>query len=189
MASQRDKPRRRLFRKKPNVVYTRYSPNQSERTAAIRLLVLHSTESHNRPGDSDLRAIADYFATPSAQASSHVITDANGNSARCVPDSRKAWTQVAFNSYALAIEQIGFAAQGKWSVRELRETARWLARWSHEYGVPLQRGKVSGTTIVHPGVVTHSQLGAAGGGHSDPGAGYPVDRVIRMARRYRRRLG
>lgn len=173
-------------RSKPHVVYERISPNRSSRGGVKpRLIVLHSTESDNRPGPDDLKALADYFAAPSTQASSHVLTDADGNSARCVPDSEKAWTQAYFNPWCLSVEQIGRASQGAWAEEELRETARWLAKWSRDFDVPLVRGEVSGSTIARAGVVTHKQLGSLGGGHSDPGDAYPVDRVIEMAKAYR----
>ena len=45
-----------MSRYRPNVVVTRESPNQSSRNGAVpRLIVVHSTESPNRPGNSDLR--------------------------------------------------------------------------------------------------------------------------------------
>lgn len=173
-------------RRKPNVVVTRISPNRSSRGGVTpRLMVLHSTESDNREGNSDLEGIANYFATSAAQASSHVLTDADGNSGRCVPDGDKAWTQAYFNPWSLSIEQIGRAASETWTEDHYRESARWLAKWSKEFGIPLVRGAVSGSTITRAGVVTHAQLGAAGGGHSDPGARYNVDKVIKLAKEYR----
>src|SRR5688572_14984484 len=85
---------RSKIRRRPSVVLTRNSPNQSDRTGgpgAIAIIVLHSTESHPRPGNGDLASIAEYFQGD-VDASSHVITDDDGHSARCVPDARKAWT-------------------------------------------------------------------------------------------------
>lgn len=173
-------------RRKPNVVVTVLSPNQSSRGGVSpRIMVLHSTESDNREGNSDLQAIANYFGSPSAQASSHVLTDADGNSGRCVPDGAKAWTQAYFNPWSLSIEQIGRASQTSWTENQVRESARWLAKWSREYGIPLVRGSVSGSTITRSGVVTHKQLGSAGGGHVDPGDAFPVDRCIEYAKQYR----
>lgn len=174
-----------LGRTKPNVVLTVISPNRSSRGGATpRLMVLHSTESDHAAGNSDLAAIANYFGSSSAQASSHVLTDADGNSARCVADADKAWTQAGFNPYCLSIEQIGRASQGSWDDDEVRESARWLAKWSRDFKIPLVRGAVSGSTITRAGVVTHKDLGTYGGGHVDPGAGYPVDRVIELAKKY-----
>jgi N-acetylmuramoyl-L-alanine amidase-like protein len=175
---------------RPNVVLRENVINQSDRTAGVplNLIVLHSTESHNRPGDSDLAGVAGWFDNPAAQASSHVIVDADGSSARCVPDDRKAWTCEAYNSASLNIEQIGFASQGRkgWrrNWRELRETARWIARWSRQHRIPIRRAHVANGVVTRSGVTTHAKLGSAGGGHHDPGD-YPFRRVLLLARLYK----
>jgi len=174
-------------RAKPNVVVDRNVANQSSRYGVKpRLIVLHSTESSEVKGSGDLASIAAYFDNPAAQASSHVITDGDGNSARCVPDAAKAWTCAAFNSLSLNVEQIGRASQTSWAEAELRETARWIAKWSKDWGIPIVRGAVSGTSVTRSGVVFHSELGAPGGGHSDPGSGYPIGRVLDYAEAYRK---
>lgn len=177
----------------PQIVVRTDSPNKSARTAGIKLelIVLHSTESSNVPNSAtDLEGVAGWFANPSAQVSAHVITDADGHSARCVPDLLKAWHVAEFNSAALGIEQIGHAADLDWSKRDaqLDETARWIARWNQRHGIPIRRGAVSGASVQAAGVVTHAQLGAAGGGHTDPGTHYPVDEVIRRAARFAKAL-
>jgi hypothetical protein len=156
------------------------------------LIVLHSTESHDVPKSAqDLEAVAGWFQNPAAQASSHVIVDADGNSARCVPDSGKAWTCAAFNSASLNIEQIGFASFGwlgwRKRSREIRESARWIARWSRKYDIPIRRAKVHTDRVMRSGVTTHAALGVAGGGHSDPGP-YPLRRVLILARLYKAAL-
>lgn len=169
---------------KPNVVLTRISPNRSARSGPIRLIVLHSTESDNiEASEADLAGVAGWFANPSAQVSAHVITDSDGHSARCVADADKAWHCAAFNSAALGIEQIGRASQDAWAPAELDETARWVAQWCREHGIPCARGAVSGADVTKPGIVTHADLGAAGGGHTDPGSAYRVEAVITRAER------
>lgn len=173
----------------PNVVVRHYSPNQSERTGVpINLIVLHDTEGANLPGSTaDLAGLGSWFANSSAQASSHVATDGDGNSARFVSDRKKAWHCMAYNSASLGIEQIGFASQSRsqWSWRQLRETARWIAYWSIKHGIPIRKGAVSGGTVTRAGVLRHMDLGAIGGGHSDPGSGYPFGRVLLLARAYK----
>lgn len=149
--------------------------NQSARSSGISLIVLHSTESSNAPGVSDLRAIGAWFDNPSAQASSHVCVDGDGNSCQYVPDARKAWAQAAFNSAALSVEQIGRAAQGSWPEAQLVKTAQYIAYWSRKYDIPIRRS-------TSHGVCQHSDLGAAGGGHHDCGGSYPFERVLAMAR-------
>lgn len=180
-----------MSRYRPNVVVTRESPNQSSRNGAVpRLIVVHSTESPNRPGNGDLEGVADWLCNPAAQASSHVIVDADGNSARLVPDARKAWTQAWFNPWSLSIEQIGRAAQTEWARDELREAARWIARWSRLYNIPAYKGKVDPASgkILKAGVVRHSDLGVRGGGHHDPGSGYPLAKTLALARFYRGKI-
>ncbi|MFL5901257.1 MAG: N-acetylmuramoyl-L-alanine amidase [Solirubrobacterales bacterium] len=183
---------RRGERVRPRIVVHGHSPNVSERLGVpLNLMVLHSTESHNRPGDSDLAGVSGWFDNPSAQVSCHVVVDADGHSARCVPDRLKAWQVGTYNSAALGIEQIGHALQGRlaWrrSWRQLRETARWLAHWSILHGIPLRRAAVAGGAVTRSGVITHAELGAEGGGHFDPGA-YPFNRVLWLARAYRAAL-
>jgi N-acetyl-anhydromuramyl-L-alanine amidase AmpD len=165
-------------RRFPDVHVRRNSPNQSQRTARINLIVLHSTEGANVKGDGDLIGLGGWFANPSAQVSSHVATDADGHSGRYVPDEKKAWHCATDNSRALGIEQIGSAAQKQWSDAQLRETARWIAYWSRKYSIPI-------THSTSRGVCTHSDLGAAGGGHHDPGTAYPLSKVLKYALHYR----
>lgn len=171
----------------PDVVVKRSSPNVSSRSTGISLIVLHSTESSNIPDSAaDLAGVAEWFANPASQVSAHVITDDDGRSARCVGDDAKAWACVDFNSPSLNIEQIGRAAQSHWPRREWLETARWIAQWSHEHHIPIRRAEVSGASVVRSGVTTHAALGAAGGGHHDPGPGYPLEEVLHEARRIKR---
>lgn len=171
----------------PNVVVNIASPNYSERLTPISLIVLHSTESDNIPhSHSDLEGVANWFANPAAEVSAHVITDADGQSARCVGDSHKAWHVAAYNSPALGIEQIGRAVQTSWLPSEFKETARWIAQWSHDYHIPIRRAIVANGKVIRSGVTTHRKLGALGGGHVDPGTHYPFRKVLKMARHIKR---
>lgn len=180
-----------MSRYAPQVLVKRDSPNQSSRRGVKpTLIVLHSTESDNVKGSSrDLANVADFLCRPGVQASSHVIVDSDGHSARLVADEAKAWTQAAYNPHCLSIEQIGRAASEKWTRDEIREAARWVARWSEKFDIPIRLGAVSGGSVARSGVVTHKMLGAAGGGHVDPGAGYPLDAMLRLARFYRAKIG
>lgn len=167
----------------PKADYTQISPCKSSRGGVKpRIIVLHITVSHNRPGTGDVKAIADYFGRPSTRASSHIINDAEGNDCRCVPDEMKAWTQAAYNPQALSIEQIEYAdkPRARWlteNAKGLENTAQWVAYWSVKYGIPLRQSTSSG-------VCQHRDLGAAGGGHVDCGPGYPVDVIIDKAKGY-----
>jgi hypothetical protein len=161
--------------------------NQSSRGGARpRLIVIHTTESVNRRGVTDIRGIVAWFNSSRSQASSHVVNDGEGRDARLVPDSRKAWTQGAFNAVALSIEQVGRASTSRstWLRsyrRQLDNTALWIAYWSRTHGIPVRRGATRGCGVVRSGVVSHNQLGC-GNTHTDPGPGYPWDYVLRRAR-------
>jgi hypothetical protein len=179
--------------------YVRIVGNQSSRDGAKpRLIVLHVTTDansdsapvvRNRPGLKDLKQLGAWFDNPRSAVSSHVANDADGNDAQYVRDRRKAWTQVAFNSVSLSIEQIattGFDRR-KWLVKrkpQLENTARWIAHWHRKWNIPIRRAEVSGSTVTTSGVATHKQLGEAGGGHQDPGPGYPVRHVLKLARTF-----
>lgn len=176
--------------RQPKVNVTRIVRNRSGRTTKVRLIVLHSTESHDRPGTQDLEGVLEWFDNPAAQASSHIIIDKDGLTARAVDDRDKAWTCAAFNGVSVNVEQIGWSrfTQKRWLMRDkqLRATARWIAFWSRKYDIPIVKGAVVGRAVAAPGVVTHSMLGEPGGNHGDPGAGYPLEKVLRMAAWYRR---
>ena len=176
--------------------YVRIVGNQSSRDGARpALIVLHTTtdpdggkpQFRDKPGLKDLRRLGNWFANPDSAVSSHVANDEQGHDARYVRDSRKAWTEVAFNSVGLSIEQIATDeySRGTWlrqRAAQLENTAEWIAHWHRRWGIPIARARVSGTTVLRPGVATHAQLGSAGGGHHDPGPGYPLGHVLVLAR-------
>lgn len=166
----------------PKVVLRQPSPNISQRVSPISLIVIHDTEGGS------LASVGSEFASSSSQVSAHVCTDAKGESARYVRDEDKAWQCVAYNSAALGIEQIGFAAQKDWPAAQVDETARWVARWSVKHGIPIRRAIVLNGRVLRSGVITHEQLGIAGGGHHDPGPAYPMGTLKKRARVFRKAL-
>jgi N-acetyl-anhydromuramyl-L-alanine amidase AmpD len=182
-----------------NPDYVRIVANQSSREGVKpRLIVLHTTTDpssgrtvvvRNEPGLRDLRQLGDWFDDPENAVSSHVANDADGHDARYVKDRRKAWTVVAFNSVSLSIEQVASAGfdRDRWlenRAPQLDDTARWIAHWHRRWNIPIRRAEISGDSVVKSGVTTHAALGAAGGGHNDPGPGYPFAHVLRLARTY-----
>lgn len=164
--------------------------NQSTRTAPIKLIVIHTAEYPNKPGIADLEWIADFFDNPSVQASSTIATDGQGNTARLMSDKAKPWTQAAYNSYSLSVENIGYSrtTREEWFDKyhkQLAANAKWIAYWSIKHKIPIRRAWTVGGGIQRSGVATHKQLGAAGGGHGDPGRGYPIKYVMKLARYYK----
>lgn len=172
----------------PHVNVTHWSANKSSRGGAHpTLITIHAAVMHPVPGIKDLVQLGNLFAPASFEASSHVATDGEANSARFVRDEDKAWHCAGFNRVSLGIEQI-IMADGTGLTRDLyRETARWCARWSKKYDIPLQKGRVDGPNVVRSGIVRHSELGAIGGGHTDPGK-YDMEAMISLARFYRSKI-
>jgi N-acetyl-anhydromuramyl-L-alanine amidase AmpD len=159
---------------------TAYVRNRSGRRGAKPVrVVIHSTESHNRPGRGDVDSIHAYFDTSGVDASSHVIVDMEGHSTTCVPDSDKAWTQAAYNSDSLSIEFIGIAAGNEWALPGIKKGAKFTAYWCKKYDIPVRR------SVAH-GICGHIDLGQSGGGHSDPGPNFPWRRFLALTAYYRR---
>jgi hypothetical protein len=154
------------------------------------LIVLHTTEGvmslHDRSEFWDST-----FGTSRASSShvgvGHRSKGQAGKSARYVLDDDKAWTQFMLNPRALSIEIEGFAStpRGTWPDETVKEVARWIAHWSIVEGIPIRRALTAFGGVQRSGVASHSQLGAAGGGHSDPGT-FPIGRAIRLARKIKR---
>ena len=182
------------MRLRPKVVHRNYVVNQSSRKGAqIKGIVVHSTEGNNVPNSAaDLIGLGTWFDNPRAQCSSHTGVDGDGQSARYVKDYFKAWTCAHYNPVTLNVEIIGKAAEGRsvWFSRtpQLDEVARWIAHWSIKHKIPIRKGAVSSITrsFTKTGVVRHSELGAAGGSHHDPGAGFPLRYVMVRARLYKK---
>lgn len=180
-------------RARPHVNVVRWSPNISSRGGAHpTLTVIHVTAGHNRPGVIDLQGLGQWFAVGSQAAgtpvSCHVATDNEGHSARYVRDAMKAWQVAAFNRLALGIEQIAPGDGTELTLAMYEETARWVARWNKLHGIPIHKGRVTSSgLVIRAGVIRHSELGALGGGHSDPGP-YDMHRMLWHARRYRKMI-
>lgn len=165
------------------------SPNFSSRGGAHpTLIVIHATISPNRLGLSDLESIGHWFQTRASQVSSHVCTDNEGNSAIYVNSVDKAWHCAAYNRMSLGIEQILPDISGREVTKALyEETARWVARWSKMYQIPIQIGSVHDGFVTRPGVLRHSDLGTLGGNHDDPGK-YDMNAMLKLARFFRTKL-
>jgi hypothetical protein len=169
------------------IEFTDISPHRSSREGArIHGLTLHTTEGSDHPeGLADLKGLGQLFHNE--EDSAHLGLNVRGKFARYVEDSEKAWAQCNFNPVMLSLEQIAFAAYDKsdWFKHrhdQLHGAAEFLAYGHTHYGVPLRPGKVSGSSIIEPGVFQHKDLGISGSGHSDCGDGYPEGYVILLAK-------
>ena len=159
------------------------SPNNSS-GGTKRLLVVHTMEGFTGPNGAYDCAV--YFKG-NVGASSQVCIDQNrGKVWECVARNRGAWTQCNFNSVSVSAELSGYASwsSSKWlNEREptLRNLADWLAEESKALGIPLVKLTASQAQSSGRGVCYHSDLGSAGCGHSDPGAGFPISQVLSWA--------
>lgn len=156
----------------------------SRRGVAPRLFVLHYTVSPNRPGWSDVYAVASLFDRAAFAASSNYIIDNEGHCLYIVRESDKAWTQAAANPVAVSVEVINSGHEptyaAKAGLKKIGLVAHDVAkRWQF----PLQRGVVAGCLVVRPGIVQHKDLGACGGGHFDISP-FSVAPVIAAAKAY-----
>jgi hypothetical protein len=177
-----------LQRLEPKPELTRLVVNHSSRGGVKPgLITIHTTEGSNHPGITDLAGLGDLFDRPSAEASSTIANDREGNDARFVRDEDKAWTQASDNPFCLSVEQVGFAdtSRADWyhlCSHQLYNTARWIAYWSEKWDIPIRRGAAPAGRLLRTGVASHKQLGISGGGHWDPGPGYPMAYVLTLAK-------
>lgn len=150
--------------------------------SAIRLVVLHSTEGGTA------KSVAEFFAT-TAQASTQLVVD-DKECYRCVPDDVIPWGAPGVNISGLHIEHCGFArwSQTEWMLHRpmLEESARHAARWALHYGIPVRHVGPRGLKLRRRGFTRHMDASAAftPGGHTDPGAGFPLVWYLERVREY-----
>lgn len=171
---------------------TRIVRNQSERRGPVLAVAVHSTESLDIPGWSDLTSVGNWFDNPTSDASAHVGIDGEAHTDVWVRSNRKAWTIGAANSFTCNIEFIAKAAQAKssWEEAQVKEGAKWAAYWCLKYNIPAQRGvvrNINGLCVcTRKGIITHMDVTAAGfGSHTDPGPNFPLQRFLELTRYYK----
>jgi hypothetical protein len=134
------------------------SPNVSCRNnQRIRLIVVHDTEG-------GYEGAVSWFAQTRSQVSAHLVMREDGAEVtQMAPLNLKAWHACAFNSASIGIEGAGVAASGFGEAwwQGMANIVAWLL---HRYGVACRwaRGGEG------DGFCSHHDLGAAGGGHTDP---------------------
>jgi hypothetical protein len=120
----------------------------------------HLTVSKNRPGWTDVDAIAAWFNNPRSQASSHYIVDAEGNCAYIVNEAYKAWTQGWFNPWSISIEFVHFSTTDPsepWTEAQLRKGALVMADVSRRWGIPIRLVNPEGCNV-SAGITDHDRL-------------------------------
>jgi len=142
----------------------RKSPNYSDRAEASRvdLVVVHDTEG-------GYAGSVEWLCNRGAEASAHVVLKEDGSEAtQLVSWDKKAWACVNYNSWSDNIELAGFANR-KYPLPQLRAAARIVAFRLKRRGLPPKHVVPSHPGDGRRGYCFHSDLGAAGGNHHDPG--------------------
>lgn len=164
---------------------TKLVRNYSSRNGAPVLLgVIHWTGSRPTPGSpSSGLAIVSWFDQSAAQASSDEITDQDGRCWLVVAESQKAWTQAAFNSWAVSVEIVNQGVQPLLqNPRARAAVVRLMRGWHARWHIPYRYAKVTqaGCRVLRSGFLAHRDLGACGGGHPDVGT-FDLQGLIREA--------
>jgi hypothetical protein len=158
------------------------SPNYSSRGAAtVRLIVIHTAE-----GALTYQSLGSFFANPSSGVSSQVGIDDTANTVgEYVARANKSWAAASFNPQATQAELCAFAAwtPADWDRHPnmLANCAAWIAEEAAAFAIPIVRLTAAQAQSNGRGVCGHVDLGSGGGGHWDPGPGFPMDQVISMA--------
>lgn len=149
-----------------------------------RVILLHSTESHDRPGSSDVKGILTFLEGHPESLGIHYVIDKEGNVGRGARHHQMVYHARGANSFSIGIEQVGFAHSTEWKrhdrLQQLETVAKTLAYISAVERIPLKHS-------VSHGVAMHRDFPA--GGHTDPGvpkAEYPFHYVLRLAQRYQK---
>lgn len=177
------------------------------RTAAVDLVVVHTTENPTAPGVA--RAVAGFFASPPAggpEASSHYIVGPE-TIVSCVDEADTAWHAAPVNHRSVGIEHTGYArfTAADWAGAPqqalLARSAALVADICTRHQIPVTFVDAEGLLRGDAGITTHAEVSAACrlaiargltssvfsnpahpaapiSTHSDPGAAFPMDAYL-----------
>ena len=136
----------------------RASPNFSSRGGArVDLLVLHDCEG-------GYEGSVQWFESSRSAVSAHYVVREDGCEATQMVDlADNAWHACAFNRRSVGIEMSGFSSRG-FGTPLVTAAARMFGYLCHHLQIPVRHARAG----VGPGIASHHDLGAAGGGHHDP---------------------
>ena len=134
------------------------SPNfSSRRGTRVDLIVLHDCEGSY---EGSIR----WFELSKSSVSAHYVIREDGVEATQMVDlADNAWHACSFNRRSVGVEMSGFANRG-FDARLLGTAARIFAFLCYHLQIPVRHARAG----VGPGIASHNDLGAAGGGHHDP---------------------
>jgi N-acetyl-anhydromuramyl-L-alanine amidase AmpD len=148
------------------------SPNFSARRGMrVDLLVLHDCEGGY---EGSIR----WFGLSESSVSAHyVVREDGGEATQMVDLADNAWHACTFNRRSVGVEMSGFASRG-FDAPLLATTARVFAFLCFHLQIPVRHARGG----VGPGIASHGDLGAAGGGHHDPSDDPSfMERFVRLA--------
>lgn len=161
------------------------------RRGPIRLIVIHSMESQEKPGTA--KSVAKWFSGATApQSSAHVCVDSK-TSVVVVADSDIAWAAPGANNDGLHVELAGKASQSReewldpYSRGVLNQAAIVVAQWCRTYQIPVRTltpDQVAGGKA--KGICGHIDVTRAfpdKGSHTDPGKNFPWDVFIELVQK------
>lgn len=151
--------------------------------SAIKWAVIHSAEASDDFGaDTTAEGVANYFARPSTQASTHLAVDRD-SCVRMLPDLIIPWGASGANSNGLHVEICGRAgwSRAQWlnpsRLPMIDRAAYKVAMWCYHYSIPVRWVGPVGLKLGRKGLTTHKEVNDAfrNGSHWDPGPGFPKD--------------
>lgn len=157
----------------------------SHGTNKQKVIVLHSTESTDRPQDTtDVMGVLGYLKNEGLGV--HYVIDGDGNLGIGADHRDLVYHASGANSLGIGIEQIGKAS---WTAAQWRKYPNGKARkqldrvaWLIAYISDVE--KIPLVLSTTHGVATHAMFPK--GGHHDPGKGYPLGYVMAEARRIKK---
>jgi hypothetical protein len=168
------------------------SPNHYfGRRQPLKWIVWHSTESSEVRGGA-MNVAAGWFAKRASRVSAHVTVD-DGSDPRypdgvieCVKPGDTAWHAANANAGGYGIEIVGKAGQGDrawsdpYSLAAIRNACLWIISNPSLQHIPARWLTDSQLRKGERGHIVHSQVSRVLGGttHTDPGLGFPYDKVM-----------
>jgi hypothetical protein len=146
------------------------SPNQSARRGPVSLVVVHRWGVRPVPDATRVyKGVVAHLCNPKTQASAHIVYAGGeeGVATQLVPWGKKAWACAHYNSVSDNLE----CADDIWAGLDecgFKVAARIVAFRCHARGIPAVWIRGNRLIAGKPGVTRHYDLGAIGGGHTDP---------------------
>ena len=141
---------------------------------------------HTAEGARTYQELGQFFGSSSSGKSSHTGIDSTpGKIGEYVKRRNEAFTQANANPFSIATELCAFAewSRDTWLAHDqmLTNCALWIREECQHFRLPIVKLSASQAQGSGRGVCGHVDLGAAGGGHRDPGPAFPWDIVIERA--------